>query len=70
MTIEVQEGTKLLQSPLGPSEITECSSGVRERVAKDFQLMRFNSLSQIDEVWGRPDVSDKSIENEPSQAFF
>lgn len=24
--------------------------------------MRFNSLSQIDEAWERPDVSDKSIE--------
>ena len=70
MIIEVQEGTKLLQAPLEPSEIAECSSGVRERVAKGFQLMRFNSLSQIDEVWERPDVSDKSIENEPSQAFF
>lgn len=33
--------------------------------------MRFNSLSQIDEAWERPDVSsDKSIENEPSRLSF
>ena len=31
MIIEVQEGTKLLQALLGPSEIAECSSGVRRR---------------------------------------
>lgn len=31
-----QKELSSLQAPLGPSEIAECSSGVRERVAKAF----------------------------------